>query len=107
MGTGLKPITTFYDHGNLENIYKASPNDETHDGGNDVHEFRVNIFPDSSSQTTLDVLYQVIILPILFFELLFMSGFILYLQLLMFLVVSCITDSEFKHNHLQHESNTL
>ena len=57
MGTGSKPLTTFDDHGNLENITKDSPNDETHDGGNDVHKFRVNILPDSSSQTTLDVLY--------------------------------------------------
>ena len=63
MGTGSKPLTTFDDHGNLENITKVSPKDETHDEGNDVHKFRVNILPDSSSQTTLDVLYQVIILP--------------------------------------------
>ena len=63
MGTGLKPLTTFDDHGNLENITKVAPKDETHDGGNDVHKLRVNILLDSSSQTILDVLYQVIILP--------------------------------------------
>ena len=63
MGIGSKPLTTFDDHGNLENITKDSPNDETHDGGNDVHKFKVNILLDSSSQTIFDVLYQVIILP--------------------------------------------
>lgn len=63
MGTGSKPLTTFDDHGNLENITKDAPKDETHDGGNDVHKLRVNILLDSSSQTILDVLYQVIILP--------------------------------------------
>ena len=45
MGTGSKPLTTFDDHGNLENITKATPKDETHDGGNDVHKLRVNILP--------------------------------------------------------------
>ena len=52
MGTGSKPLTTFDDHGILENITKDSPKDETHDGGNDVHKFKANILPDSIPQTT-------------------------------------------------------
>ena len=57
MATGLKPLTTFDDHGNSEKITKAAPKDETHDGGNDVHKLRVNILLNSSSHTILDVLY--------------------------------------------------
>ena len=63
VGTGSKPLTTFDDHGILENITKVDRKDETHDGGNDVHKLGVNILLDSSSQTILDVLHQVIILP--------------------------------------------